>query len=41
MNYSMSYSRNDFNRVLGKKITRKLIAATTIIVGLSLLDKAL
>lgn len=41
MNYSMSYSRNDLNRVLGRKIARKLLTATTIIVGLSLLDKAL
>lgn len=38
---SINYSREDFNRVLSRKITRKLITTATIIAGLSILDKAL
>lgn len=41
MQYSMAYSKNDLNRVLAKKITRKLVVTATIMVGLGLLDKAL
>lgn len=41
MEYSMNYNRNDFNRLLTKKITRKLIITATVIAGLTLLDKAL
>lgn len=38
---SMNYNRDNFNRILGRKIIRKLITTATIIAGLSILDKAL
>ena len=38
---TLNYNRDNFNRLMREKITRKLIVATTIIVGLSILDKTL
>lgn len=38
---SMNYKKDDFNRILNRKITKKLITTATIIAGLSILDKAL
>lgn len=43
MNYysNMNYNKENFNRILSKKIAKKLVTATSIMVGLSLIDKVL